>query len=439
MKRGGEFSAPADIDRADSSNRYSPGRMVFIAFVLTGLLWVGWQIVADTAGFNAASSDPETALAWTPNEAGALDELAYREFTKSDGDLNIARSLAERALRANPLDARALTLLGLIAERLGDEASADKLMRLAGARTWRDMGTQAWLLKHEIQAGDFEQAILHVDALLRTNPPFLEQTIPVLAAFTLDPRTFNVLASLLATNPPWRAEVLARLSAQLYDRGRLVQLYAALKDSPYPPQTMELKPYLDRLIKDGQYAEAYQSWRGTLSPQQRTSDFFLYNGDFAAPIDGLPFNWLLYPGQGVNIQIVASPGKDKGRAVQLQFSGARVAPFTVGQLMLLPPGDYRFTGEVRAEDLHTQRGLQWQVSCANPPSSVLARSDLVASATPWKRFSLGFTVPPGDCRSQWLKLEIAARIASERQIEGQVWYDNLQIGQASNDNSPKVQ
>jgi hypothetical protein len=40
-------------------------------------------------------------------------------------------------------------------------------------------------------------------------------------------------------------------------------------------------------------------------------------------------------------------------------------------------------------------------------------------------------VPPQDCRSQWLKLDIASRIASERQIEGQVWYDNLQIGRVT--------
>jgi tetratricopeptide (TPR) repeat protein len=438
MERVGEPNASAGGDRADSLIRFSPGRMVLVGFVLIGLMWVGWRIVADTAGYNAATSDPETALAWTSSEAGALDELAYREFTKSDGDLNIARNLAERALRSNPLDARALAVLGLIAERQGEQARAGSLMRLSGARTWRDMSTQAWLLKYEIQSGDFEQALFHIDALLRTNPRFLAQTIPVFAAFTIDQRTFNSLASLLATNPPWRAGVLASLSAQLSDAGRLVQLYAALKGGQHPPEAAELRPYLDRLIKDGRYAEAYQSWRETLSPEQRTREFLLYNGDFAAPIDGLPFNWLLYPGQGVNIQIVASPGKDKGRALQFQFSGARVASFTVGQLMLLPPGEYHFTGEVRAEELRTERGLEWQISCADSPNNILARTDLVAHTTLWTGFSVVFTVPQQDCRSQWLKLEIASRTASERQIEGQVWYDNLQIGRATSGNSLEV-
>jgi tetratricopeptide (TPR) repeat protein len=438
MERVGEPNASAGGDSAVSLICFSSGRMVLVGFVLIGLMWVGWRIVADTAGRNAAASDPETALAWMPSEARALDELASREIEKSGGDLNAARGLAERALRSNPLDARALAVLGLIAERLGDEARAGNLMRLSGARTWHDMSTQAWLLKHDIQRGDFDRALSHIDALLRTNPEFFEQSTPVLVAFTIDQTTFNALARLLATNPPWRARFLAQLSAQLSDGGRLVQLYAALQDGQHPPEAMELKPYLDRLIRDGRFAEAYQSWRETLSPQQRTSEFLLYNGDFAAPIDGLPFNWVLYPTRGMNIQVVASPGKDKGRALQFQFSGTRVEPFTVGQLMLLPPGEYRFTGKVRAEKLRTQRGLEWQISCADPPSNILARTDLVANTTPWTSFSVVFTVPHADCRSQWLKLEIASRTASERQIEGQVWYDNLRIGQASKGNSLEV-
>ncbi len=397
-------------------------------------MWLGWQIVANTASYNAATASPETALAWRSNEAAALDELAYREFRKSDGNLDAARSFAESALRANPLDARALAVLGMIAEREGDQARAANLMGLSGARTWRDMTTQAWLLKDEIQNGDFEHALLHVDAILRINPRFLDQTIPVLAAFTIDQQTFNALASFLATNPPWRAQVLGRLSTQLSDPGRLGQLYAALKDSQHPPDATELRPYLDRLIKDGKYAEAYQSWRETLPPEQRTKQSLLYNGDFAFPIDALPFNWLLQPVQGVNIQIVASPGKENGRALQFQFPGTR-ASFVVGQLMLLPPGEYRFTGSVRAQDLRTQRGLEWQISCAEAPNNVIARTELVAHTTPWASFAVGFVVPAQDCRSQWLKLDIASRTASERQIEGQVWYENLWIGEATSGNS----
>jgi hypothetical protein len=91
MERVGEPNASAGGDSAVSLIRFSPGRMVLVGFVLIGLMWVGWRIVADTAGHNAAASDPETALAWMPSEARALDELAYREFTKTSSDSLIDR------------------------------------------------------------------------------------------------------------------------------------------------------------------------------------------------------------------------------------------------------------------------------------------------------------------------------------------------------------
>ena len=423
----------ASMNSSDSLNHFSLGGLVVVVLLLVGLIWIGWRIIADTAGYNIAVQDPETALTWMPNETVALNELAFRELAKSDGDLTTAWGLAERALRSNPLDARALSALGLISERQGSQARADILMRLSGERTWRDTTSQAWLVNRNIQRGEFEPALSHIDALLRVTPGLIEQTFPVLTAFTIDKRTFDALASFIATAPPWRSEFLAKLSNELSDTGRLMQLYSILKDSQYPPNATELRPYLDRLIRDGRFAEAYKSWRETLPPKQRTSEVYPYNGDFSAPIDGLPFNWLLRSTSGMDIKIVASPGDGNGRALQFQFSGARVADFTVGQLMVLPPGEYRLTGKVRAEELRTQRGIAWQISCAESSNNSLAHTNLVAAAMPWTSFSVNFVVPVGHCRAQWLNLEIPSRTASERQVEGQVWYENLQIVRVPND------
>ena len=433
--RGGSDAATRSFD---SSVHVSSARIAFAVIAILGLMWIGWRIIVSTAAYNLAIADPELAVAWMP-EAGALDALAFREFTKTDGDLDIARSLAERALQLNPLDARALSALGLIAERKGNRARADVLMRLSGTRTWRDSTTQAWLVNQNIQRGEFEQALSNIDALLRVNREVMEQTFPVLAAFTIDKRTFDILANFLADDPPWRASFLINLSGQISDTGRLMQLFAALRDSPHPPDSSELGSYLDRLIKDGKFAEAYRGWRETLSPQNRASEVYPYNGNFTAPIDGLPFNWLLRPASGVDIQVLAAPGKTDSRILQLQFSGARVAAFTVGQLMVLPSGQYRLTGMVRAEGLRTQRGLRWHIFCGTSPNGSLALTNLVANSVPWTNFSVDFVVPKENCPAQWLKLELPDRTASERQIEGQIWYENIQITQSAKGFTPGSQ
>ena len=54
----------------------TPGRIILVALVAIGLIWLAWQIIANTVGLNTATSSPETAVAWSSNEATALDELA---------------------------------------------------------------------------------------------------------------------------------------------------------------------------------------------------------------------------------------------------------------------------------------------------------------------------------------------------------------------------
>ena len=45
----------------------------------------------------------------------------------------------------------------------------------------------------------------------------------------------------------------------------------------------------------------------------------------------------------------------------------------------------------------------------------------------WTEFKVDFQVPVTGCEAQSLQLELPARIDPELRIEGQVWYQNLQI------------
>src|SRR5436309_1665431 len=104
---------------------------------LFALALVAVFIVADTAGQNLAVSDPNRALAVAPWEPIALNELAERQLTSTSGETSSVENLARRALLSDPLDSRALSLLGSAAERNGDLDRAEALMSLSAARSWR--------------------------------------------------------------------------------------------------------------------------------------------------------------------------------------------------------------------------------------------------------------------------------------------------------------
>jgi hypothetical protein len=406
----------------------SAWRLGVVVGVLLILIWVGWRIVAQTAALELAESHPDAALGFVADQRVALNRLAQKELFEPNGNLDSAREWAQRALRSSPLNARALTLLGLIAERKGNPNSADALMRIAVARTWRDPTTDEWLLNREAHLGNYAAALPYADALERIDWHYEPELFPVLASFTIDPRAFQALTAFLATSPPWRARFLSELSGRLANRTRLVQLYAALNDTQKPPTKDELRPYLNRLIKDENFELAYQTWQATLPPQQRADAAHPFNRDFDFPIDNLAFNWNLDAVAGANVQIVSSAAEGgKKRALFVEFSGARVRFANVKQLLMLPAGDYAFSGKVKAADLRTSRGLWWRVFCANASATTLANTELVSGPMPWTEFTAKFQVPAGDCGAQWLQLELPARVESESRIEGQVWYQDLEL------------
>src|SRR6516225_10202154 len=249
-----------------------------VVSVLLVCFWVGWRLVTQTAALSLAQSHPDAALGFVADQPVALNRLAQKELLEPDGNLDSARDWAQRALRSSPLNARALTLLGLIAERKGDAKSADSLMRMAVARTWRDRTTDEWLLNRETSGGEYAHALPYADAMLRME--FQPELFPVLASFTVDARAFQALTAFLATSPPWRPWFLSELSARLANQTRLVQLYAALNATENPPTKDELRPYLDRLVKDENFEVAYQTWRATLPPEQRADAAYPLNRDF---------------------------------------------------------------------------------------------------------------------------------------------------------------
>jgi tetratricopeptide (TPR) repeat protein len=405
-------------------------RLGTLVCVLVALVWVAWRIVVLTAAQSLAQSHPDVALSWVADQPTALNQLARQQLSPG-GNLDLAQEWTQRALRSNPLNARALALLGLITERKGDQKGADELMRIAGARTWDDPIINAWLYNREIARGDYPNALPYLDAMLRMD--FQAQKgrlLPILIAYHTNPPAFKALTSFLATSPPWRTWVLSELSARLPNQARLVQVYAALTETGNPPTSEELRPYLNRLIKDGNFVQAYQTWHATLPPEQRENKTHPFNRDFDIPIDGLPFNWNLEIAPGVHFEMVTSADSGRKRALLVEFSGGRVDFAQVKQLIILPVGDYSFRGRVKTKDLRTSRGLWWRIFCANQSKTTLAHTELVSGTMPWMDFRITFQVPDTDCRGQWLQLELPGRVATEFRIEGQVWYQDLQIAPA---------
>jgi len=407
--------------------RPTPGKFI-AAGLAVAALFLAIQII--TVTLSDASLDPEAALSWRPGSSSALAWGADDILASAEGevDLQAAEELATRALLVSPLEVSALRTLGLVADQRGAEDRAGILLSQVARRAPRDRRAHAWMFQRKIRAGDYDGGLSHIDAVLRTRPSLFPDLAPVLISFATDPAAFQTLATYLETNPPWRGSLLNMLPAEAENTAGLFPLYASLEEGPTPPVASELSPLLNRLIRDGEIDRAYLFWLQFI-PEERVSDASaLYNGHFGYPISGLPFDWQIRQVRGAQTD-VADTGEGGQQALRIRFFGTRVPFQHVSQLMALAPGDYQLRGQTRPTGLETPRGMQWVVRCG---SQELGASERISGSLPWQDFSFAFTVPPDpDCRAQTVQLRIAARVASEQQVAGEIWFDNLSVERIS--------
>jgi hypothetical protein len=397
--------------------------------VAAGLSWVGQQIYTAAAVDHRVVTETANDLVTVSSPAALLDQFALNQVRRPDANLDVsaARSAAEQALREEPLDSRALALLAIIAERQGNRDKADALMSRAGRQTWHDPLIESWLLVRNLQKRDFNAALEPMDALLRTQNGLQPGEAQMLVELAGVPNGLTAIVNALGAAPPWRLDVLQELCAHLTSTDQLIALYRRLDQTAHRVTAAELRPYLGRLVAAHLYSDAYEDWV-LMGPAKHLAALEQqpYNGDFTSVPSGLPFDWTLDSVPGAQLDIVKAPDAP-GRALHLQFSGARVDFANVSQIMLLAPGNYHFTGLEMSKDLQTARGLWWHISCLASPGNGLTETALVAGTKAWNGFDVDFRVPRNGCEAQQLSLELPARTATEHQIDGEAWYRSLRI------------
>ena len=379
----------------------------------------------------AGSESEQGQTEGAPGQAKEPAETAER-LPSNAGDPGLRRqvgALAQTALAQDPMNARALRILGQIADAANEEAVASKLMQAAARRSRRESVAVFWLMRESFDHKDFATAVRHADVLLRTRPQVAPQVAPTLARIAENKDASPEIKKMLAANPPWRASFFSTLMNNITDARTPLDLLLSLKDTPTPPTTAELRGYLALLMRNHFYELAYYVWLQFLPQEQLASAGLLFNGDFESRPSGLPFDWVITAGSGVTIDLARRPGDGGQRALLVEFGHGRADFRGIAQYVMLPPGSYVLKGQYRGQ-LVGRRGLEWRISCAGADSP-LAKTAMVTGAVPaWTEFSVAFAVPDADCRAQQVRLALDARSASEQLVTGSIWYDKLQIARA---------
>jgi hypothetical protein len=372
----------------------------------------------------ATALDTETSTTLPGGAASSAAEQAAASREQS-------RQWAVSALVGDPLNSRALSLLGQQAQMAGDDAAAAKFLDAAGRRSIRQSLAVYWLMQQSYQKRDYVGAVHYADALLRTRSQAAAQVIPILVQLSEIPTVSETIKTSLVAKPNWRQAFLVALASKGTDPRMAIELLLALRQTPAPPTSVELKTCVEALIARKQYELAYYAWLQFLPPEQLSNTGFLFNGSFEMKPSGLPFDWLLHSGDGAVLEIVARPEQPEQHSLLVELGYGRIEFRGAQQLIMLAPGTYTFRGDYQGE-LVGQRGLIWRGACVEAQGSPLGTSPMVIGvAHRWKSVEFTFTVPHAGCRTQLLHLALDARMSSEQLVSGSLWFDELRLTRAN--------
>lgn len=393
--------------------------------VLAATLLLGRWLLLNGMAVALDKTSPRSALAWQADDPEALIRVNERE-----NDVLAKARRAREVLRLRPLDGRAYRQIAETRVAAGDLEGARALFRIALRRSPRDRFSHAWLADDALAQGRVEEALAHLDLLLRIDGVLRPRLFGYLAAQAARPGFREALVRTLATRPSWASEFLLDWASQPGSGRDLDAVCRALLAANTPLDGSVRNAWIASLVRDERWTDAWRAWTAPPGPERASRTDAMFNGGFDLEPAGA-FDWVVESSQGASIDRMAAPEKDGDAALRLEFLDERVDFKPVTQLRLLSPGRYRFEANVRLEALDTERGLRWSIACVRSPDRPLGSSELLRGEKAWTSVQFEFIVPAG-CPAQRIALELAARTALEHRISGVAWFDDVGVRKLDN-------
>ena len=381
--------------------------------VRTGLIAAASIGVAALSGSAALVSaaqinNPSAALRLLPNDPMALVAdgdarlLVEGEAMLQSGGLAAS---ARRAVRAQAINPGALRQLATDAEYRGESKRASRLLLLSERVSRRDAGAQLQLLEKRVAREDVAGALVHYDRILRTNATYRAVLFPKIDDASSDASIARQVRALLATQPPW---LDAFLDWAIYEARAMQTLGTILPAIPpaAPAWTEVRRAALIRKFADyGEMGSAFALYRRSGG----SAAGGVVNAEFARPSRFPPIDWMTIDDSEVELEF---PASETGEARYAAPGGISAVPLS--QVLALKPGRYRLSIWMTHDVADRSATPRWTVGCTGTGGAALAALEM-QPATGQQGQRTAFSIAPGQCAYQWLRLELRSTGSAQGQ------------------------
>lgn len=369
---------------------------IFIVILFAIIL--GWLSFSLAVSGITRTRNPRTALIFIPTESSALgsraDQLFFANPSRPSPQI---RGLARRALINQAVNAKALRLLGYIADTQGDKQRAFSLVTTAAKLSRRDAGAQLWLIEFHAQANDNSKTLKHYDALLSTKPETQTMLYPRLSRAIEDQAVRSEMLPFMRRGRSWMESFLSHATANSKDLTGLVSLIVEAKGytktESARPMALNL---IERLVREKRFLDARRIYFLVSGGKAgRLTDPAFDNDDRGAQFGMMGWQISDYPDAGGGFSGNSAQGKP-----QLSiFANSATTQIAASRLLYLPPGSYSFSYSISEFALGQGGYIRFQLRCptTSAPSPVwMFEADVKRSTS---------TVDvPSDCPVQYLEI-----------------------------------
>jgi hypothetical protein len=339
---------------------------------------------------------PAAALAVMPDESVALASRADQLFfANPQNPPPEVKRLALKALESQPINPKALRLLGYIEDVGGNSGKAETYIRMAAKLSRREPGAQLWLIEAAARKGDIRQTLVHYDIALRTKPDTQTVLFSRLVSAIEDPEIRSALKPYIRNENGWGPSFLSFAVNNSKDLPVLTSLILETGGLSDPEESrVQEVALIGRLVSERYFSQARLIFLQMPGAQpSRVSSVAFDASDRDAQFGAMGWQLISDPDAGGGFA-----GDGKRTALSVFANSATTRPVAT-KLLYLKPSNYIFDVKVSNIDRGSGGFLRWELRCQDDVGGkILWSVDSVTTS-----LKARFKIPAG-CPVQYLYL-----------------------------------
>lgn len=342
-------------------------------------------------------------------------------------DLKESAHYLRKAIERNPLEQEYWLQLAKILQRMGENAVSQRALENA-IRVFPTGYRGRWMSANLfLQQGDIEKALLHFSYILAHYPNQSSLVYDVLEKAVGD--SDFVLERIVPKNPSSFRQYLSYLYG-MGDQASARKAWAKRLSFGYQADRGEALRYIEFLISQGEFNEAFQAWRVRfqeegLSPFSESD--LITNGDFGKDqILGGGFDWKIENVPGTEVSFDPSIAFEGKRSLKIVFTGKENVDFYhVYQFVPLKSNtEYVLRANMKTRAVTTKSGLKIEVLGAG--QSFHSASETLTGDNEWRKLIVSFRTP-APLQGGWVRVRREKTDKFDRYISGTVWIDQVSL------------